>query len=125
MKKKVLIGIAGIVIVFVAFVVYKISTFSLFDIEVKEVSMIDVPNKNFKIGVFYLPSNATSQDYIQVRKIENGVENVIGNFERYDFVVKSELIGDSLLSLVLKDTSMNAVKQDTFLITLKENLEEN
>ena len=58
-----------------------------------------MPNRNFKIGIYYLPSNATSQDYIQVRKIEDGVENVIENFERYDCVVKIELKGDSILSL--------------------------
>lgn len=119
MKKKVLIGIAGIVMIFVAFVIYKISTFSLFDIEIKEVSIIDVPNQDFKVGVFYLPSNATSQDFIQVRKIQNDVGNVIGNFERYDFVVESELTGDSLLRIVLKDTSLNTVKPDTFLINLR------
>lgn len=119
MKKKVLIGIAGIVLVFVAFIIYKISTFSLFDIEIKEVSIIDVPNQDFKVGVFYLPSNTTSQDYIQVRKIENGVGNVIENFERYDFVLELELTGDSLLMLVLKDTSLNTVKPDTFLVNLR------
>lgn len=119
MKKKILIGIIGIVLVIVAFAIYKISTFSLFDVNVKEVSKINVPNRNFKVGIYYLPSNATSQDYIQVRKIEDGVENVIENFERYDYVVKTELKGDSVLSLVLKDTSLNATKPDTFLIDLK------
>ena len=117
-KKKILIGIIGIFLVIVAFAIYKISTFSLFEVNVKEVSKIKVPNKNFKIDIYYLPSNATSQDYIQVRNIEDGVENVIENFERYDCVVKIELKGDSILSLVLKDTSLNATKADTFLLIL-------
>ena len=82
-------------------------------------SKINVPNRNFKVGIYYLPSNATSQDYIQVRKIEDGVENVIENFERYDYVVRTELKGDSVLSLVLKDTRLNVTKPDTFLIDLK------
>jgi len=119
MKKKVIISIIGIVLIIVAFTIYKMATFSLFDVEVNEVTRINVPNRNFELAIYYLPSNATSQDYIQVRKIENGVENVIESFERYDNVVKSELEGDSLLCLILKDKSINAVKQDTFLIKLK------
>lgn len=119
MKRKIFIGIIGIVIVIIVFAIYKLSTFSLFEVNVKEVSKINVPSRNFKVGIYYLPSNATSQDYIQVRKIENGVENVIENFERYDCVVKSELQGDSILSLVLKDTSLNATNPDTFLIDLR------
>jgi hypothetical protein len=119
MKKKVFISIVGIVLFIIVFVIYKVLTFSLFDDEVKEVAKINVPNKNFRIGIFYLPSNATSQDYIQVRKIGNGVENVIESFERYDFIVETELKGDSLLSLILKDTSRNVIEQDTFLINLK------
>lgn len=119
MRKKILIGIIGIVLVIVAFTIYKISTFSLFEVNLNEVSKINVPNRNFEIGIYYLPSNATSLDYIQVRKIEDGVENVIENFKRYDCVVKTELKGDSVLSLVLKDTSLNAIKPDTFLIDLK------
>ena len=119
MKRKVIISIAGLGLVFIVFVVYKILTFSIFDVEIKEISMVDVPNKNFKIGIYYLPSNATSQDYIQVRKIENDVEHVIENFEKYNFVVKSDLMGDSVLSLILKDSIMNVVKQDTFFIKLK------
>ncbi len=119
MRRKIVISIVGIILAIVVFVIYKVSTFSLFDVEIKEVVKINVPNKNFKIAIYYLPSNATSQDYIQVRKIENGVESVIESFERYDYLVETEFKGDSLLSLVLKDTSLNANRQDTFSISLK------
>lgn len=76
-------------------------------------------NKEFRLGIYYLPSNVTTQDYIQVRELQNGIESVIGSFERYDYVVEAKLKGDSFLNLVLKDTSLNAAVQDTFLIDLE------
>ena len=74
--------------------------------------------KALRLVFFYLPANATSQNYIQVRKIENGIENVIWNFERYDFVANTELIGDSLFLLVLKDTSNGTTRLDTVWVNL-------
>jgi hypothetical protein len=119
MRRKILIGILCVTMVFIGLVIFEISTFSLFDLEIEEISTLNVSSKKIDIGIYYLSSNTSSEEYIQVRKIENNIESVIQNFKRYDSVVKSELKGDSLICLVLKDTDMKIVKQDTFLIPLK------
>jgi len=116
MKKKSLFSIIGLVAIVVFIVIYAMSTFSLFDLDMKKIAEIKVPNKNCKISIIYIPSNVTSQNYIQVRKIEDDIEIVLENFERYDKLVWSELQGDSLLRLVLKNTK--TIKQDTVIITL-------
>lgn len=92
--------------------------FSLFEAELKEITVIDVPGDEGKIGIYFVPSNATSQDYIQIRKIGVGQDDIIMNFERFDFVVKSSFINDSLLEIVLKDTSAYITKQDTFIVNV-------
>jgi len=64
----------GIVVVFLLlFGIYKLSTFAIFDEEFKEIETISIPNKNYTIKIYHIPSNASSQSYIQIRKSENGV----------------------------------------------------
>ncbi len=98
MKRLIIFSILGLLLVFL---IYKIATFSLFDVEIEELSEIKVPNKNYTVKIYYLPPNATSQSFIQVRKIDEGIESVLANYENYDSLVKAQLVGDSLLMLEL------------------------
>ena len=78
----------GIVAVFLLlFGIYKLSTFAIFDEEFKEIEAISIPNKNYTIKIYHIPSNASSQSYIQIRKSENGVEEVLQNYDRYDWLL--------------------------------------
>jgi hypothetical protein len=54
---------------------------------------------------FYLPSNATSQDYVQIRKRENttGNESIVGNYERFQGIEKYRQLNGSLLEIILLD----------------------
>jgi hypothetical protein len=117
MKKKVLIFSGIIILVLIAFVGYKLATFSIFDTEFKELKTIKIPNSNSKLIIYHLPSNASSQDFIQIRKIENQVETVIENFENYDLVNDVTFKNDSILKIIIGKTTVN--KTDTIELKIK------
>lgn len=75
------------------------------------------------VNFYYIPSNATSRDYIQVRikDIEHRKDTII-NFEGYNYIVKSELDG-ALLNFIITDTSVHHItKVDTFLVNINDHL---
>jgi len=87
----------GIVAVFLLlFGIYKLSTFTIFDEEFKVIETISIPNKNYTIKIYHIPSNASSQSYIQIRKSENGVEEVLQNYDRYDHINGYSIRKDTL-----------------------------
>jgi hypothetical protein len=99
------------------FGVYKKSTFTLFDIEVEKLVDIEVPNQEYGLRIYHIPSNASLLDYIQVRKVMDNKENVIGNFERYDSLVSYSL-ADTALELRLINTVQMRPKVDTLILKL-------
>jgi len=117
MKKKILIFFGIIMLVLIAFVGYKLATFSIFDTEFKELKTIKMPNSNSKLIIYHLPSNASSQDFIQIRKIENQVETVIENFENYDLVNEVFFKNDSILTIVISKSLINRI--DTIELKIK------
>lgn len=62
--------------------------------------------------------NATSLDYIQVRKFEHDKEDVIENYERYESLV-SYMLSDTLLELRIINTVLMKPKMDMFTLKLK------
>ena len=108
----------AIVLVTAAFAIYKVSTFSLFDSEVKRLAEFDVPEQDYKLRVYHVPSNATMLDYIQVRKFENNKEHILENYERYDSLV-SYLLSDTSLELRIINTVQMKPKIDTLILRLK------
>ncbi|WP_159728068.1 hypothetical protein [Sphingobacterium sp. 18053] len=120
MKRKNRFGLIFLTIVFVAivFVIYKMSTFSLFDIEVNRLAEFDVPEQNYKLRIYHVPSNATLLDYIQVRKFKNNKEDVLQNYGRYDSLV-SYLLSDTSLELRLINTVQMKSRTDTLILKLK------
>ncbi len=120
MKKRNRLGMILLTILFVAvaFVIYKMLTFSLFDVEVKRLVEFDVPEQDYKLRVYHVPSNATSLDYIQVRKFENNIEDVLENYERYDSLV-SYLLSDTSLELRVINTVQMKPRTDTLILKLK------
>lgn len=114
MKKTLTKIFIAVVVAGVSYFIYKASTFNVFDVEISKIAEIEIPNK-YKIGVFYLPSNASSQSYIQIRRLENG--EVLQNYERYNFVNDYKLFNDTL-RLVLSDTSFVKRKTDTLFFKI-------
>ncbi len=95
--KKILLGLGVGILIFLAFGIYKLSTFSLFDVEFKVVESIQVPDKKYNIKIYHIPSNASSQSYIQIRKIEDGVEEVLESYERFDHLDSYSIERDTLI----------------------------
>lgn len=104
--KKILLGLGIIILILSVFVIYKLSTFTLFDDEFKVVESIQVPDKNYTIKIYHIPSNASSQSYIQIRKIENGVEEVLESYERFDHLDSYFLEKDTLV-LTISDLALS------------------
>lgn len=107
-----------------AFVVINLNLLSCTDIlsvKENELSVIEVPNKYYKLRIVYIASNATIQPSIQVRKIYNKKEEVLQVYERYNYLESYKLLGDTALMVVVKDTISYLGSQhlDTMMIKLK------
>lgn len=118
-KNKVIVILSTLVIVLVTLGIYKMLTFSLFDDPITNLEEIGVPNRDYKLRIYHVPSNATSQDYIQVRKIKDGHETVMGSFERYDSLISYSLT-NTVLELRLKNTTSNRSKVDSVYLQLEK-----
>lgn len=104
--RKIFLGIIVGLLVLTVFGIYKLETFTIFDEEFKVIKNIAPPNKGYIIKIYLIPSNASSQSYIQIRKFENNIEEVIENYEQYDnldgYYIKNDTlvlkINNSILS---------------------------
>lgn len=111
--KRFFVGIGIALALLVVYGVYELSMFSIFDDEFKVIETISVPNKNYLLKVYYIPSNASSQSYIQVRKIENGIEEVLESYERYNYLESFEIMENDTINLIISDTSqLNTVNKE-------------
>ena len=101
------------------FFIYMITTFSIFDNEnYVKLKTIDIPDKNYSLILYFTPSDASIQDAITVMRIENGKENLLETFPRYDYLENYKLNGNSELILMLKDTSIGNKFADTIRLKL-------
>lgn len=82
---------------------------------------IHLSQKKYSMTVFYLPSNATSQDYVQIRKRDNttGDESIAGNYERFQGIEKYRQLNNSLLEIILLDTASYTPRKDTVQIAIE------
>lgn len=79
-----------------------------------------VPGKEYNINVLYLPSNATIQSAIQVRKKYKDKEDIIETYERYNYMDTCRLISDTTFMIVIRDTiSVLGNKPDTIMLSIK------
>jgi hypothetical protein len=94
---------------------------NILDTKERELSVIDVPNKDYKLRVVYIPSNATIQSSIQIRKFQGrGTEELLQDYERYNYVDTLYLQNDTTFLIILRDTiSYLGNKPDTMIIKLK------
>ncbi|MBE9599487.1 hypothetical protein [Pedobacter sp. MC2016-24] len=116
-ENKGIVILSVVAVVIFLFVVYEVSTFSLFNESNSQLTEIAVPHRDYRLRVSFVPSNATSQDFIQVKKIEGETESVIYNYERYDTVVSYNIKGN-MLRLILKNKHLNDKIQDTVYLKL-------
>jgi hypothetical protein len=110
MKRNVYIAIIFVVIIAIIYFVYSFNNFQIFDVEVKKISNIKLTNKPYKLGIYYVPSNASNQSSIQIR--EEKKDSVIQFYERYNYFKEYRIINDTLI-LFIADTSLVPIKIDT------------
>lgn len=94
---------------------------NILDIKERELSVIDIPNKDYKLRVVYMPSNATIQSSIQVRKLQGDkkTEGLLKDYERYNYIDTMYLKNDTTFILIIRDTvSILGNKPDTMIVKL-------
>lgn len=123
MKKIFVIGLlVALFCTSLAFVLFVYCRNGLLEVE-PSISLQTIPiDKDNEICIEYSRGNATSRDYLQVFKKNNKERKVyiLENYERYNYLVEYNLIGDSL-TLILKDTITHHVECiDTFCININD-----
>ena len=102
--KIVLIAIVALLLIVGGIIVYAILDFIVFDVNrnTKLLENFEI-DKNNKVEFYYIPGNATSQNYLQLRFISNDrwMSKRI-SFERYNSVENVSLINKDSLSFVAK-----------------------
>ncbi|GAB3552149.1 hypothetical protein [Spirosoma fluminis] len=116
----VLIGVLGFIILISKLVSLFIYNVQIFD-EPKFEELATTCTQQNKVcyKCFYTPSNATTQDYIQLRRSTGGKDSIIANYERYDIVDTIQLINESTIRLVLEDTTAYIKSKDTIAVKIK------
>lgn len=118
MKKNISVIIGSVIIIIIIAIFYFVGSFQLFDISKKFLSRKSNLTTGEVFEVYYVNSGATSQNTIQVVKIEkNGNESIISNIQGYKHLVDFVLLPTSKAELILKKNSKSSIK-DTVLISL-------
>lgn len=116
----VFIGVLGSIILIsklVSFFIYNIPIFDKPKLE--ELATICTQQNKVCYKCFYISSNATTQDYIQLRRSTGGKDSIIASYERYDIVDTIQLINESTIRLVLEDTTAYIKSKDTIVVKIK------
>jgi hypothetical protein len=120
MKPKIINKKTIIVVLLIALtVLFAIQTnFKLFDEEPVEITQFKFKTSTF--GIYYIPSNATQQEYIQVRKVFSKRDfKVLNSFERYQILTSYKLMDNDSLQFVLSDTASYRPRQDTLKVKIE------
>lgn len=120
-KNKLVLAILAIVILLFS-LRYKVILFSLlWNDNPLKIKTIELINMSYLLECYYLPSNATSQDYVQIRQVnkQTNAEIILENYERYQSVSNYKQLNDSLVSIILIDTSSYIQRRDTVLVKIK------
>lgn len=112
--------ISGLAAISILSILIFIMNFNLFDDDKPvEIANMDSGDPNYKISVSYSPSNVTIQEQIVVTKsYKNGGYKLLANFERYQILVSSQIINDTII-IVLADTSSYIQRRDKLKIPIK------
>lgn len=96
--------------------IYKLSTFTLFEDNYTIIKNIKSPNKDYFIRIYHIPSNASSQSYIQVRKMKDNTEEILESYEQFDHLDNYSIKDDTL---ILKISFSISNKSEIKKISLK------
>jgi len=114
--KYLLFSLLGIGIIVVLYFVKQTSNFFEED-KPLIIKTLTLPKREYALIVYYIPSNATSQSYVQLRKKYNeNREEVFKNYERYQGISEYKFVNDSLLRIVILDTMSYSQRKDTVFV---------
>lgn len=108
----------AIVVVIISIIIYllarPLSSAEIFEVKTfNKVAYVCNQDSNICFSCYFIPSNATSQNYIQLRKISGKKETIIANYERYDKVRFLNFESDSVVRLVVENTTAYIKSRDT------------
>jgi hypothetical protein len=119
MKKSIILILVIVGIIVIATIGYKLANFKIFEIEKKSLLELPIKGADYSVDISFIQAGATTEDVIQLKKVyKSGKEEIIRNFSKYNFLIKSELINDSLILVVVQDTGYYGNKPDTFNISI-------
>lgn len=114
--KYLLFSLLGIGIIVVLYFVKQTSIFFEED-KPLIIKILTLPKREYALIFYYIPSNATSQNYVQIRKKYNeNREEVFKNYERYQGISEYKFVNDSLLRIVILDTMSYIQRKDTVFV---------
>jgi hypothetical protein len=87
-------------------------------LRVNEIDISEINNKYHKAIIYKSESNATVNESLQVRIADEKGERTLKIFEKYD-LLKHYYFRDSLLYLVIEDTTGFLIKTDTVSIDFR------
>lgn len=118
--RRVLVGLFVLIISVIFYLLYNFYNFKLFEeSEIKLLEELKVPNRNYKVRLYYIPSNATNQSYIQVRAIKDNEEKILESYVRVNYLDNFEILNNDTLKLFIQDTLLNSKVEKKQLILPK------
>lgn len=119
MKRKTIIVLIVIVLLAIVYASYKLFNFNLFNVEKTSLAKLPIEGQDFIIDISFVQAGATTEDVIQIKKVfDNGKEEIIRNFENYNYLVGYNKLNETAIQLILNDTSYFENKSDTFRIEI-------
>ncbi len=93
--------------------------YPFFDVTPQLIKQIPIESKI--IEIYSIEGNATMQDCIQIKLVDERKCTFFSNsYEGYNYLMKYSY-SNGTLKIILKDTTLqNSVRQDTFLLNIKE-----
>ena len=108
--------IAAFLIALMSFIFYKISTFEIFDDEICLLKEFQIQGENYQLRIYSIPSNATIQSAIQIRKYNDGVEEVLKSYEKYNELKECYIKSDTLILNISGVNKINPSQKIKFKI---------
>lgn len=113
-KILIFIPILGVFLLLIYFIFF----FSLFDIEKELLTSFTMVGSKNKIEIYFVPSTATTNENIQIIKIDEDNEStVVKIIEGYELVKKIRILNNNSFKLELGDKySIEKMKTDSVLV---------
>ncbi len=118
MKANIGIVIFSIVFLILYLFLLLLDSYPIFDVQSRLIK--EITCESLQIEFYYVNGNATMQDNIQLR-LTNATnhKSVLKNYEGYNYIISTSYYNDTL-KIVLTDTSMQYLQQDTFMLTIND-----